>query len=219
MSTDSPPDPVQLPNLTVFHHPLIQHKLTWLRDTNTGHRPFRALLAQIAGLMVYEVTRAFPTRPVKVATPMENTTGSKLSVQVTVVPVLRAGLGMAEGILDVMPEARVGHLGMFRDEKTLQPVPYLQRLPRNVEAGPVILVDPMLATGGSASAALATLKKAGAADVRMICLVASPEGVRRITHDHPDVLIYAAALDRQLDHRGFILPGLGDAGDRMYGTV
>jgi len=214
-----PADPDHHPNLTVFDHPLIQHKLTWLRDRETGHRPFRALLAQIAGLMVHEVTRTFPTRPVEVQTPMEAFAGRRLSVQVTVVPVVRAGLGMAEGILDIMPEARVGHLGMFRDERTLEPVPYLERLPRDIDAGPVILVDPMLATGGSASAGLRSLKAAGARDVRMICLVAAPEGVARIERDHPDVRIYTAALDRQLDEHGFILPGLGDAGDRMYGTT
>jgi len=206
------------PNLVVFDHPLIQHKLTWLRDVETGFRTFRALLSQIAGLMVYEVTRAFPSEPVPVRTPLEPTVGTRISARITVVPVLRAGLGMAEGVLEVMPEARVGHLGMFRDERTLQPVHYLSRLPRDLGAGPVILVDPMLATGGSASAAASLLKKQGASDLRMICLVAVPEGVTRMRQDHPDVTIYAAALDRMLDERGFILPGLGDAGDRLYGT-
>ncbi len=206
------------PNLVVFDHPLIQHKMTWLRDRGTSHRPFRALLSQIAGLMVFEVTRTFPTNEVEVATPLEVTTGRRLRGAVTLVPVLRSGLAMTEGILDVMPEARVGHLGMARDEETLRPVTYLRKLPKDLHAGPVILVDPMLATGGSASAAISILREAGAADLRMICLVAAPEGVRNLGVAHPTVPIYAAALDRGLSSRGFIEPGLGDAGDRMYGT-
>jgi uracil phosphoribosyltransferase len=138
---------------------------------------------------------------------------------ITLVPVLRAGLGMIDGILDVMPEARVGHLGMARDERTLEPMTYLSRLPKDLDAGPVVLVDPMLATGGSASAAVSLLREAGATDLRMICLVAAPEGVARLRRDHPDLQVYAAALDERLDERGYILPGLGDAGDRMYGTA
>ena len=206
-------------NAIIFEHPLIQHKLTWMRDQSTGFRPFRALIAQIAGLMVFEVTRNFPTEDVTVTTPMEQTTGKRLSTTITVVPVLRAGLGMAEGILEVMPEARVGHLGMARNEQTLEPTVYLKKLPAAMSEGPVILVDPMLATGGSASEAAALLKQAGAKDLSMICLVAAPEGVRRMNRDHPDVTVHAAAIDRQLDNKGYICPGLGDAGDRMYGTV
>lgn len=208
-----------LPNVVVFDHPLIQHKLTWLRDRSTGPRAFRALVAQIAGLMVYEVTRAFPHDPVEIQTPIESTTGSRLRGAITVVPVLRAGLGMAEGIMDIMPEARVGHLGMARDEHTLEPVAYLNRLPADLDAGPVILVDPMLATGGSAAAALAMLREAGAHDLRLMCLVAAPEGIDRVRQGEPEIVIYTAAIDRQLDRRGFIEPGLGDAGDRLYGTV
>ena len=206
------------PNLVVFDHPLIQHKLAYLRDKATSHRPFRALLSQIAGLMVFEVTRSFPIRRVDIQTPLEPTVGHHLAGTVTLVPVLRSGLAMTEGILDVMPEARVGHLGLARDEETLRPVTYLKKLPRDLAAGPVILVDPMLATGGSAAAAITILREAGAADLRMICLVASPEGVRRIAESHPQVMIYSAALDRGLTDRGYIIPGLGDAGDRMYGT-
>lgn len=206
-------------NVILFDHPLIQHKLTWARERTTSSRAFRALLAQIAGLMVYEVTRRFPHRPVEIETPMEPTTGVRLAGTITVVPVLRAGLGMAEGIMDVMPEARVGHLGMARDERTLEPVAYLNKLPRDLDAGPVILVDPMLATGGSAAAALRMLREAGARDLRLMCLVAAPEGIERVRAAEPELLIYAAAVDRQLDRRGFILPGLGDAGDRLYGTV
>ena len=209
----------EFPTLWVFEHPLIQHKLSFLRDIETGHRPFRALLAQIAGLMVYEVTRTFPTEPVEVTTPLEKTTGLRITQKITVVPVLRAGLGMAEGILDIMPEARVGHLGLARDEETLQPTTYLHKVPADLNAGPVVLVDPMLATGGSAVRAIDILREAGAADLRMICLVAAPEGVRRVSGAHPDVPIYTAALDASIDERGYIHPGLGDAGDRMYGTV
>jgi uracil phosphoribosyltransferase len=212
----SPATPAQ--DVIVFDHPLIQHKLTYLRDKTLSHRPFRALLYQIAGLMVYEVTRTLPTREIAVETPMEPATGRRLSAKITVVPVLRSGLGMAEGILEMMPEARVGHLGLARDEATLLPTVYLRRLPRDLDAGPVILVDPMLATGGSAAEAVGMLRHAGARDLRMICLVASPEGIARMRRDHPDVTIYTAAIDRQLNERGFILPGLGDAGDRMYGT-
>lgn len=205
--------------LVVFDHPLIQHKLSWLRDSSTSHRPFRALLYQLAGLMVYEVTRSLPVREAEVDTPLEKIVAKRLSAKITVVPILRAGLCMAEGVLEMMPEARVGHLGMARDEATLKPVVYLRKLPKDLDAGPVILVDPMLATGGSASAAIKLLREAGAKDLRLICLVAAPEGVRRIRTDHPDVTIYTAALDRELDGRGYIRPGLGDAGDRMYGTT
>ncbi len=206
------------PNLVVFDHPLIRDKLTSARDRATGHRAFRALLAQIAGLMVYEVTRSFEAVEIEVETPMQRMRGWRIETPITVVPVLRAGLGMTGGILEVMPEARIGHLGLARDERTLAPKAYLNKLPRDLDSGPVILVDPMLATGGSASAAVAMLRGAGARDLRMICLVASPEGVTRMREDHPDVTIYAAALDERLDERGYIMPGLGDAGDRLFGT-
>ncbi len=208
----------EFPNVVIFDHPLIQHKLTYLRDRDTSHRPFRALMYQIAGLMVFEATRTLPTRDVNIHTPMEPAAGRRLSARVTVVPVLRAGLGMAEGVLEMMPEARIGHLGMARDEKTLEPVVYLRRLPRDIEAGPCLLVDPMLATGGSAVAAIRLLREAGARDLRLLCLVASPEGIRRMTAEEPSLTIYTAAIDRCLNDRGFILPGLGDAGDRLYGT-
>lgn len=206
------------PNLVLFDHPLITHKLSYIRERTTSHRPFRALLYQISGLMVFEVTRSFPLVAADIQTPMEPVRAHRLAGSITVVPVLRSGLVMAEGILEMMPEARVGHLGLARDERTLQPVTYLKRLPKRLADGPVILVDPMLATGGSASAAISMLRAEGAADLRMICLVAAPEGVRRLAADHPDVRVYAAALDRGLDSQGYILPGLGDAGDRMYGT-
>ncbi len=205
--------------VVIFDHPLIAHKMKTIRDQETGHRLFRAALSQIAGLMVYEVTRSLPTQSVQVQTPIMQTTCTIISGTITIVPVLRAGLGMIDGILEVMPEARVGHLGLARDEKTLEPHAYLNKLPVDIDSGPVILVDPMLATGGSASAAITMLRQAGASDIRMICLVASPEGISRMRADHPDVTVYAAALDEKLDERGYIVPGLGDAGDRMYGTV
>jgi uracil phosphoribosyltransferase len=211
--------PPSLPGVVVFDHPLIQHKLTYLRDQSVSHRPFRALLYQIAGLMVFEVTRTVPTEEVEVQTPMERTRGRRLKGSITVVPVLRSGLGMAEGILEMMPEARVGHLGLARDEETLLPHLYLKKLPKDLDAGPVFLVDPMLATGGSAAEAVTILRAAGAKDLRMICLVASPEGITRLRRVDSDMPIYTAAVDRQLNERGYILPGLGDAGDRMYGTV
>jgi uracil phosphoribosyltransferase len=213
-----PTTPAAHPNLRLFAHPLIEHKLAHIRDKSTGFRAFRALMQQVAGLMVYEVTRTFPTEAHAVDTPMERTECRSIRAQITVVPVLRAGLGMTEGILELMPEARVGHLGLFRDERTLLPVQYLSKLPANLADGPVILVDPMLATGGSAAAAAGMLRAAGARDIRMICLVASPEGVTHMREEHPDIVIYAAALDRCLDPKGYILPGLGDAGDRLFGT-
>lgn len=205
-------------NLVVFDHPLISHKLSYIRESTTSHRAFRALMTQVAGLMVYEVTRSFETTPIEIETPMQRTSARRLSRTITVVPVLRAGLGMTQGVLDLMPEARVGHLGLARDEETLEPVAYLNKLPGDLNAGPVVLVDPMLATGGSAVAAIRMLREAGAHDLRMVCLVASPEGVRRLGAETPGVKIYAAALDEGLDERGYIVPGLGDAGDRLYGT-
>ncbi|MEO1583217.1 MAG: uracil phosphoribosyltransferase [Planctomycetota bacterium] len=207
------------PNAIIFEHPLIQHKLTSMRATTTGYRPFRALIAQIAGLMVFEFTRTFPTNTIEVQTPLETCSGQQLSRKITVVPILRAGLGMAEGIMEVMPEARVGHLGMVRNHETLQPEVYLEKLPADLDAGPVVLVDPMLATGGSAIEAIKRLKEVGATDLRLICLVAAPEGLRGMERAHPEVTVYSAAVDRELDGHGYIRPGLGDAGDRMYGTV
>lgn len=206
------------PNLRVIEHPLMQHKLTQLRDEGTGFRAFRRLMGQIAGLMVYEVTRSFPLEERSIQTPLEPMVGGAIEARITVVPILRAGLGMAEGVLEIMPEARVGHLGLIRDETTLLPARYLSKLPSDLAAGPVVLIDPMLATGGSAVAAVGMLRAAGARDIRMICLVASPDGVRKMAEEHPDVMIYTASLDRELDESGYIRPGLGDAGDRLYGT-
>lgn len=205
-------------NVFVFDHPVIQTKLSELRDFSTDHRKFRALLDEIASLMVYEVTRDWPTKPKPIQTPLERMTGQILARQVTLVPILRAGLGMAEGVLKLLPDARMGHLGVRRDESTLQPIAYYQKLPPDIAQTEVLLIDPMLATGGSGSAAISFLKKAGVATMKFVCLVAAPEGIDAVHREHPEVPIYCAAVDRQLNDKGYILPGLGDAGDRIFGT-
>jgi uracil phosphoribosyltransferase len=212
------PDPT-FPNLTLLIHPLIQHKLSLLRDRNTGTRDFRELVSEIAMLMAYEVTRDLPTEPLDIQTPLEAMTGRQISgKRLTLVPILRAGLGMAEGVSQLIPTARVGHIGLYRDEASLEPVSYYSKLPSGEANGDFFVLDPMLATGGSGVAAVTTLKAAGASRIRFLCLVAAPPGVRRMLEGHPDVQIYAAALDRELNGQGFILPGLGDAGDRLFGT-
>ena len=212
------PDPT-FPNLTVLSHPLIQHKLTLLRDRNTGTRDFKQLVNEIAMLMAYEVTKYLPTEPVEIETPMERMTGRQVSdKKLTLVPILRAGLGMVDGISQLLPTARVGHIGLYRDEKSLQPVSYYAKLPGDESDRDYFILDPMLATGGSGVAAVTTLKAAGARRIRFLCLLAAPAGVRRMMEGHPDVPVYAAALDRELNANGFILPGLGDAGDRLFGT-
>jgi len=205
-------------NVFLIDHPVIQTKLTELRDFTTDHRKFRTLLDEIAGLMVYEVTRDWPTTPKPVQTPLERMTGRVLARQVTLVPILRAGLGMADGVLKMLPDARMGHLGVYRNEETLEPTSYYQKLPPDIAATEVLLIDPMLATGGSGSAAVSFLKKAGVTSMKFVCLVAAPEGIQAIHRLHPEVPIYAAAIDRELNHKGYILPGLGDAGDRIFGT-
>jgi uracil phosphoribosyltransferase len=189
-----------------------------LRDVSTDHRKFRELLNEIASLMVYEVTRDWPTKPRVITTPLEQMTGKTLARQVTLVPILRAGLGMADGVLRLLPDARLGHLGVCRDEKTLEPVPYYQKLPPDIADTQVLLIDPMLATGGSGSAAAAFLKKAGVTEIKFVCLVAAPEGLASFHRQHPEIPIYCAAINRQLNNVGFIVPGLGDAGDRIFGT-
>jgi uracil phosphoribosyltransferase len=205
-------------NVTVIDHPVIQTKLTELRDFAGDHRKFRSLLDEIAMLMTYEVTRDWPTQPKIVQTPLERTMGRVLSKQVTLVPILRAGLGMAEGVLRLLPEARMGHIGVYRNEKTLEPVTYYQKLPPDIAQTEVLLIDPMLATGGSALGAVNFLKIAGVSSMKFVCLVAAPEGISALHAQHPEIPIYCAAVDRQLDDRGYILPGLGDAGDRIFGT-
>ena len=211
--------PHQFPNLTVIQHPLVRHKLSVLRDRETSKKKFKELVDEIAMLMAYEVTKDLPLQAVEIETPLEKTTEMKLAgKKLTVVPILRAGLGMVEGVIRLIPSARVGHIGLFRDHDTLQPVDYYFKIPPEPEARDFILLDPMLATGGSASAAVGSLKRQGAKRVRMLCMVAAPEGVQRMLDDHPDVHVYAAALDRELNSVGYILPGLGDAGDRLFGT-
>jgi len=206
-------------NLRLFEHPLIQEKLTRARDRRTSTREFRRLLNEIAGLMTFEVSRNFPTKTIEIDTPMERTSGEVIAQPITLVPILRAGVGMTDGVLALVPEARVGHMGLYRDEQSLMPISYYAKFPPDISHGPVLLIDPMLATGGSACHAIAELKVRGCKDIKMICLVCAPEGVQRVLDAHPDVIIYAAALDRGLNERGYILPGLGDAGDRIFGTA
>lgn len=206
-------------NLTVLDHPLIRHKLTVLRDRDTSKKKFKELVDEIAMLMAYEVTKDLPLTEREIETPLERTVQQELTgKKLTVVPILRAGLGMVEGVVRLMPSVRVGHIGLYRDHDTLLPVDYYFKIPSDPAERDFILLDPMLATGGSASAAISSLKRRGASQIRFMCLVAAPEGVARLLQDHPDVHIYAAALDRELDENGYIRPGLGDAGDRLFGT-
>ena len=207
------------PNLTVLTHPLIQHKLTLLRDRETTTRDFKQLVNEIAMLMAYEVTKDLALEPVEIETPLERMTGRQVAgKKLTLVPILRAGLGMVDGVAQLIPSARVGHIGLYRDHESLQPIDYYFKIPSDEMERDFFILDPMLATGGSAVAAVGALKRAGAKRVRFLCLVAAPEGVQRMLDAHPDVPVFAAALDRQLDARGYILPGLGDAGDRLFGT-
>lgn len=207
-----------LTNVTVIDHPVIQTKLSELRDFAADHRKFRSLLDEIAMLMTYEVTRDWPTQAKIVQTPLERSMGRVLAKQVTLVPILRAGLGMAEGVLRLLPDARMGHIGVYRNEQTLEPVTYYQKLPPDIAQTEVLLIDPMLATGGSAAGAVTFLKTAGVSRMKFVCLVAAPEGITFLHRQHPEVPIYCAAVDRQLNEKGYILPGLGDAGDRIFGT-
>ena len=204
--------------VTVIAHPLVQHNLTRLRDQRTQSQEFRRLLGEIAALMLYEATRSFATRPTSVQTPLATARGSHLEREVVLVPVLRAGLGMLDAILQLIPNARVGFIGLKREETTLRAQFYHQSLPKNLGRFEVILIDPMLATGGSAVAALDLLVEQGAKHIRLVNLVAAPEGIRRVRKNYPRVPIFTAAVDRQLNGKGFILPGLGDAGDRLFGT-
>ncbi|MFT8555958.1 uracil phosphoribosyltransferase [Liquorilactobacillus hordei] len=203
----------------VLDHPLIQHKLTIIRDKNCGTREFREVVNEIAELMAYEVSRDMPLEDVQVETPITVTTKKSLAgKKVVIVPILRAGLGMVDGILELIPAAKVGHVGMYRDEETLKPVEYFVKMPENMESREIFVVDPMLATGGSAIMAVDALKKRGAVTIKFVCLVAAPEGVKALRAAHPDIDIFAAALDDKLNENGYIVPGLGDAGDRLFGT-
>lgn len=204
----------------LIEHPLVKKDVTVLRDINTQPEQFRAAVKRIANILAVEISRSFTISDIEVQTPLENTTGFVVKQEVVLVPVLRAGLGMVSGFLEVIPDAKVGHIGLQRNEATLKPVEYYYKTPKNMNLAKVILLDPMLATGGSASEALSYLKKRGGiTDYIFACLVAAPEGISLIEKNHPDVKIYCAALDRQLNDKGYILPGLGDAGDRTFGTL
>ena len=203
----------------VFDHPLIQHKLSIMRKTETGPKEFRELLEEISMLMVYEVTRDLPTQEVEIETPICKTkvkmlAGKKLGI----VPILRAGLGMVDGISNMIPACRIGHIGLYRDPETLEPVEYYCKLPHDAQERELLVLDPMLATGGSASDAITMIKKRGCSHIRLVNLIAAPEGIARVQKDHPDVDIYVAGLDSHLNDHGYIVPGLGDAGDRIFGT-
>ena len=203
----------------VFDHPLIQHKLSIMRDKNTGTKEFRELLDEISMLMVYEVTRDLPTEEIEVETPLTVMKSRTLAgIPIGVIPILRAGLGMVNGIMNLVPNAKIGHIGLYRDPETLQPVEYYCKLPSDAEQRLLLVLDPMLATGGSASAAISFLKQRGCNHIKLVNLIAAPEGVKRIEKVHPDVDIYVAAMDERLNDHGYIIPGLGDAGDRLFGT-
>ncbi|APC49751.1 uracil phosphoribosyltransferase [Virgibacillus halodenitrificans] len=206
-------------NVFVLDHPLIQHKLTYIRDKNTGTKEFRELVDEVAMLMAFEITRNLPLQEKIVETPVTEANASVLAgKKIGLVPILRAGLGMVDGMLKLIPAAKVGHVGLYRDPETLQPVEYYIKLPSDIHERELIVIDPMLATGGSANETIHSLKKRGAQNIRLMCLVAAPEGVEMLKEEHPDVDIYLAALDEKLNEHGYIVPGLGDAGDRLFGT-
>ncbi len=203
----------------VLDHPLIQHKLTYIRDKNTGTKEFRELVDEVSMLMAFEITRDLPLQEKTIETPVMETKSNVLAgKKIGLVPILRAGLGMVDGMLDLIPAAKVGHVGLYRDPNTLQPVEYYIKLPSDIHERELIVIDPMLATGGSANDAIHSLKNRGAKHVKLMCLIAAPEGVEVIKQEHPDVDIYLGAMDEKLDEKGYIIPGLGDAGDRLFGT-
>ncbi|MUK89649.1 uracil phosphoribosyltransferase [Ornithinibacillus sp. L9] len=206
-------------NVHVLDHPLIQHKLTHIRDKNTGTKEFRELVDEVAMLMAFEITRNLPLQETTIDTPVMEAKAKILAgKKIGLIPILRAGLGMVDGVLKLIPAAKVGHVGLYRDPETLKPVEYYIKLPSDIEERELIVIDPMLATGGSANDAIASLKKRGAKNIRLMCLIAAPEGVEVIKEAHPDVDIYLAAMDEKLDDHAYIVPGLGDAGDRLFGT-
>lgn len=203
----------------VLDHPLIKHKLTFIRDKNTGSKEFRELVKEVSTLMAYEVTRDLPLEEIEIETPMVKTKAQIIAgKKVGLIPILRAGLGMVDGMLDLLPAAKVGHVGLYRDPETLKPVEYYCKLPQDIQERDLIVLDPMLATGGSASAALQFLKDRGSKSMKLVCLLAAPEGLELVQKEHPDVDIYLASIDEKLTEDAYILPGLGDAGDRLYGT-
>jgi uracil phosphoribosyltransferase len=205
-------------NLIIIDHPLIRRDLTLLRNKKTTSCEFRTVLFRAANLLAYEVTRSLPTKKVTIETPLEKTGGVVLGRSVVLMPILRAGLGLVGGFVEAIPDACIGHIGLFRDEQTLRPIDYYFKAPRNLNSSLVLILDPMLATGGSGAAAISYLKNRGAREIVFVCLVAAPEGVRKIHAEHPRVKIYTCAVDRKLNAHGYILPGLGDAGDRLFGT-
>lgn len=205
--------------LFIMEHPLIQHKVSRLRDKTTGSKEFRELVREISGLMCYEATRNLPLEDFEVETPITTTTGKRIAGKnLSIVPILRAGLGMVDGMLDLLPTAKVGHIGLYRDPETLQPVEYYCKLPSDIAERDFFVLDPMLATGGSAIAAIQFIKDRGANSINFLCLLAAPEGLKALQEAHPDVNIYCAALDEKLNDHAYIIPGLGDAGDRLFGT-
>ncbi|MCF2601621.1 MAG: uracil phosphoribosyltransferase [Veillonellaceae bacterium] len=207
--------------VNVIDHPLIQHKLTMMRKKTTGTKDFRELLEEISMLMTYEITRDFPLKDVEIETPVSKCVGKELADtrKVCVVPILRAGLGLQSGVVNMIPAAKIGHIGLYRDPETLKPVEYYCKMPSDIAERTMLVVDPMLATGGSAAAAITMLKEKGAKKLILMCLVAAPEGVKVINDEHPDVPVYVAAVDEKLNEHGYIVPGLGDAGDRIFGTL
>ena len=207
--------------VNVIDHPLIQHKLTMMRKKTTGTKDFRELLEEISMLMTYEITRDFPLKDVEIETPVSKCVGKELADtrKVCVVPILRAGLGLQSGVVNMVPAAQIGHIGLYRDPETLKPVEYYCKMPSDIAERTMLVVDPMLATGGSAAAAITMLKEKGAKKLILMCLVAAPEGVKVINNEHPDVPVYVAAVDEKLNEHGYIVPGLGDAGDRIFGTL
>lgn len=204
--------------ITILNHPLIEHKMAKIRNKKTGTKEFRETVSEVGGLITYEITRDFTTKPKIIETPICQTTVYELEKQIVIVPILRAGLGMVEGIHNIIPTAKIGHVGLYRDEETLQPHVYYSKFPKDISSSVVLVVDPMLASGGSASKAIDILKKHGAKDIRYIGLVGCPEGIKRLQEDHKDVSIYLAALDEKLNEKSYIVPGLGDCGDRLFGT-
>lgn len=206
-------------NEIVLNHPLITHKLAILRDVNTGTKEFRELITEISTLLAYEAMRDAKLEEVTIQTPLEKLkTGMLNEDNYAIVPILRAGMGMLEGIINVIPNAKVGHIGLYRDEKTLKPIKYYYKMPKGIENREVLIIDPMLATGGSSSATIDMLKKDGVSKIKLLCIVAAPEGIKTIEEKHPDVKIFCGTVDKNLNENGYILPGLGDAGDRIYGT-
>lgn len=207
--------------VNVIDHPLIQHKLTMMRKKTTGTKDFRELLEEISMLMIYEITRDFPLKDVEIETPVAKCVGKELADtrKVCVVPILRAGLGLQSGVVNMIPAAKIGHIGLYRDPETLKPVEYYCKMPSDIAERTMLVVDPMLATGGSAAAAITMLKEKGAKKLILMCLVAAPEGVKVINDEHPDVPVYVASVDEKLNEHGYIVPGLGDAGDRIFGTL